>query len=88
MKAITILFEKLVPHLMLASAAVGVFVLMAVAIFFSILLENWYEKRHEKHEYVYRQRKVPMGWSRQTGKPAPTFGRLRPSWQPVHAPAK
>ncbi len=88
MKTITLFFEKVLPHLMIASAAAGVFVLMAVAIFFSIVLENWYEGRRRKHEYVYGPKQVKMSWSKQQVAKGGSFGRLRPSWQPVHAPVK
>jgi len=88
MKSLTVLFEKVLPHLMIASAAVGVFMLMAVAIFFSILMENWYESRRQKHEFVYDQAKVKMSWAKRQVAGAPSFGKFRPSWQPLHAPAK
>jgi len=65
-----------------------VFMLMAVAIFFSILLENWYEKRHHEQTLVSSEHKLKMSWSKRGTENAHTFGRLRSSWQPTHASTK
>jgi hypothetical protein len=48
MNMISLSFEQMLPHIMIATAAAGLFVLLGVLVFLSVLLENWHEARKKK----------------------------------------
>jgi hypothetical protein len=55
MKMISLSFDQMLPHIMIATAALGVFVVLGVLVFLSVIFENWLAARKKK---VLRQRKA------------------------------
>ena len=52
MKLVPTTFDQMIPHLIIAAAAAGVFVILGVLVTLSILLENWHNSRKRKAAHL------------------------------------